>query len=40
MERNRAVTYKGQGKVDVQNIDFPELLLKDRPGVNLQPLYV
>ena len=34
MAGNRAVVYTGPGKVEVQNIDFPELVLKDGPGVN------
>ncbi|HEU5139971.1 MAG TPA: formaldehyde dehydrogenase, glutathione-independent [Bacillales bacterium] len=34
MEKNRAVAYLGQGEVEVRNIDYPELELKDGPGVN------
>ncbi|WP_067618368.1 formaldehyde dehydrogenase, glutathione-independent [Alicyclobacillus acidiphilus] len=34
MSGNRAVVYKGPGKVGVENTDFPELVLKDGPGVN------
>jgi glutathione-independent formaldehyde dehydrogenase len=34
VESNRAVAYLGQGKVEVRNIDYPELELKDGPGVN------
>ncbi|HLS64021.1 MAG TPA: formaldehyde dehydrogenase, glutathione-independent [Ruania sp.] len=34
MPGNRAVAYKGPGKVEVQNIDYPEFELKDGPGVN------
>lgn len=34
MTGNRAVAYMGTGKVAVQTIDFPELVLKDGPGVN------
>ncbi|HEX7064659.1 MAG TPA: formaldehyde dehydrogenase, glutathione-independent [Bacillales bacterium] len=34
MAGNRAVAYLGQGKVEVQNTDYPELELKDGPGVN------
>jgi glutathione-independent formaldehyde dehydrogenase len=34
MTGNRAVTYVEPGKVEVVNIDFPELVLKDGPGVN------
>jgi glutathione-independent formaldehyde dehydrogenase len=34
MTGNRAVTYVEPGKVEVSSIDFPELVLKDGPGVN------
>ena len=34
MADNRGVAYMGQGKVEVQTIDFPEFVLKDGPGVN------
>lgn len=34
MKSNRAVAYKGNGKVEMQNIDYPELEIKDGPGVN------
>ena len=34
MPGNRAVAYKGPGKVEVQDIDYPEFELKDGPGVN------
>ena len=34
MADNRGVAYIGAGKVEVQNIDFPELELKDGPGVH------
>lgn len=34
MAGNRAVAYVAPGKVEVRNIDFPELVLKDGPGVN------
>ena len=34
MAGNRAVTYVGAGKVEVQNIDYPKLELQDGPGVN------
>lgn len=34
MENNRALVYKGSGKVDVETIDYPELMIKDGPGVN------
>jgi len=31
---NRAVTYVGPGKVEVTDIGYPELILRDGPGVN------
>src|SRR6185437_12160693 len=31
---NRAVVYKEPGKVDVVDIGFPDLVLRDGPGVN------
>ncbi|WP_179275451.1 alcohol dehydrogenase catalytic domain-containing protein, partial [Rhodococcus sp. 05-339-2] len=34
MADNRAVTYAGPGKVEVQDIAFPGLELTDGPGVN------
>ena len=34
MAGNRAVAYMGAGRVEVRSIDFPELVLKDGPGVN------
>jgi glutathione-independent formaldehyde dehydrogenase len=34
MPDNRGVAYIEPGKVEVQNIDFPELVLKDGPGVH------
>ncbi|MDV8020153.1 formaldehyde dehydrogenase, glutathione-independent [Rhodococcus sp. IEGM 1330] len=34
MADNRAVTYAGPGKVEVQDIEFPGLELTDGPGVN------
>jgi glutathione-independent formaldehyde dehydrogenase len=34
MVGNRAVAYMGSGKVEVQDIDFPDLVLRDGPGVN------
>ena len=34
MADNRGVAYIEPGKVEVQNIDFPEFVLKDGPGVN------
>jgi glutathione-independent formaldehyde dehydrogenase len=34
MTGNKAVTYAGPGEVSVENIDFPELVLKDGPGVH------
>lgn len=34
MAGNRAVVYTKPGEVEVHDIDFPELVLKDGPGVN------
>ena len=34
MTSNRAVAYKGPGKVEVIDIDYPSFELKDGPGVN------
>lgn len=34
MAGNRAVSFLGQGKVEVQDIDFPKLELMDGPGVD------
>ncbi|MFJ8101922.1 formaldehyde dehydrogenase, glutathione-independent [Lysinibacillus sp. NPDC096212] len=34
MVGNRAVAYMGSGKVEVQDIGFPDLVLRDGPGVN------
>ncbi len=34
MAGNKAVAYMGDGKVEVQSIDYPELELKDGPGVH------
>ena len=34
MTGNKAVAYKGLGKVEVIDIDYPEFELKDGPGVN------
>jgi glutathione-independent formaldehyde dehydrogenase len=34
MAGNRAVVYMGPGHVEVRDTDFPELVLKDGPGVN------
>src|SRR3954454_15606924 len=34
MADNRGVAYIERDKVEVQNIDFPELVLKDGPGVH------
>ena len=34
MAGNKAVAYMGPGEVQVQSIDYPELVLKDGPGVN------
>ena len=33
-DQNKAVAYKGPGKVEVQEIDYPTFELKDGPGVN------
>jgi glutathione-independent formaldehyde dehydrogenase len=34
MSGNRAVAYMGPGKVEVQDVDYPALELRDGPGVN------
>ncbi|WP_104138699.1 formaldehyde dehydrogenase, glutathione-independent [Arthrobacter sp. ZGTC131] len=34
MEGNKAVAYKGPGKVEIIDIDYPSFELKDGPGVN------
>ena len=34
MADNRGVAYMGRGKVEIHDIDFPTLELKDGPGVN------
>jgi glutathione-independent formaldehyde dehydrogenase len=34
MASNRGVAYKGIGRVEVQDIDYPGLELRDGPGVN------
>ena len=34
MAGNRAVAYKGPGKVEVIDTDYPTFELKDGPGVN------
>src|SRR3989454_5541147 len=34
MAGNKAVAYIGAGEVQVQTIDYPELVLRDGPGVN------
>jgi len=34
MAGNKAVAYVGPGHVEVETIDYPELVLKDGPGVN------
>ena len=34
MAGNKAIAYMGEGKVEVQSIDYPELELKDGPGVH------
>ena len=31
---NKAVVYAGEGKVEVQDISYPDLVLRDGPGVN------
>jgi glutathione-independent formaldehyde dehydrogenase len=33
-DKNKAVAYKGTGKVEVQEIDYPSFELQDGPGVN------
>lgn len=33
MVGNRGVVYKGSGKVEVQDIDYPDLVLREGPGV-------
>jgi glutathione-independent formaldehyde dehydrogenase len=33
-DQNKAVAYKGTGKVEVQEIDYPSFELQDGPGVN------
>jgi glutathione-independent formaldehyde dehydrogenase len=34
MPGNRGVAYMGPGKVEITDLDYPEFLLKDGPGVN------
>ncbi|PRO66243.1 formaldehyde dehydrogenase, glutathione-independent [Alkalicoccus urumqiensis] len=34
MAGNRGVAYMGKGQVEVQTIDYPDLVLRDGPGVN------
>jgi glutathione-independent formaldehyde dehydrogenase len=34
MANNRGIAYKGPGKVEVVDLEYPELVLKDGPGVN------
>src|SRR5690606_6197150 len=34
MSENRGVVYKGPGEVEVVDLDMPELVLRDGPGVN------
>ncbi|MBB3083725.1 formaldehyde dehydrogenase, glutathione-independent [Geodermatophilus sabuli] len=34
MANNRGVTYQGPGKVEITDLDYPELVLKDGPGVH------
>lgn len=33
MADNRAVVYQGPGKVTVETVDYPELVLRPGPGV-------
>jgi glutathione-independent formaldehyde dehydrogenase len=34
MSGNRGVVYTGPGKVEIADLDYPEFMLKDGPGVN------
>ncbi|WP_435107916.1 formaldehyde dehydrogenase, glutathione-independent [Nocardiopsis synnemataformans] len=34
MAGNRGVVYKGAGRVEVEDVDYPEFVIKDGPGVN------
>ena len=34
MPGNKAVTYAGPGQVEVRDIDYPEFVVKDGPGVD------
>jgi len=34
MSGNRAVVYKGRGQVAIEDISYPDLILRDGPGVN------
>ncbi|HLR62813.1 MAG TPA: formaldehyde dehydrogenase, glutathione-independent, partial [Lentibacillus sp.] len=34
MAANKAVAYVGPGEVEVKDIGFPDLVLRDGPGVN------
>jgi glutathione-independent formaldehyde dehydrogenase len=34
MPGNRGVAYMGPGKVEITDLDYPEFMLKDGPGVN------
>ncbi|MCS0543670.1 alcohol dehydrogenase catalytic domain-containing protein, partial [Aeromonas veronii] len=34
MAGNRAVVYKGPGSVAIEDISYPDLILRDGPGVN------
>ena len=33
MQGNRGVVYTGNGSVEIQDIDYPDLVLRDGPGV-------
>jgi glutathione-independent formaldehyde dehydrogenase len=34
MTGNRGVVYRGAGRVEVEDVDYPEFVIKDGPGVN------
>ncbi|WP_150253985.1 formaldehyde dehydrogenase, glutathione-independent [Nocardiopsis deserti] len=34
MAGNRGVVYRGAGRVEVEDVDYPEFVIKDGPGVN------
>lgn len=34
MSTNRAIAYKGPGKVEVVDVDYPTFVLQDGPGVH------